>query len=340
MPVTIKEIATLANVSRGTVDKVLNDRPGVKDSTREKILKIAHELNYQPNFLGKALVRSKDPIKLGIILAPDYAAFTRDIMKGIQNAKDEFSVFGIEVIVKPLKTMDPDEQLATINELAEMNINGLSVFPLNDDRIFSKLNQLAQNQVAILSFNSKLNGIHDICFVGQDHYKAGRTAASLLGMIAPPQTEIGVIISTHSLSCHKDRLQGFEDKLAETYPDFKILDIQENKDKKEDAFRITLEYCNRYPNLGAIYLTSGGISGIASALEIAEHNPRIKVICHDIGDDTVSLLKKGVIDFAIGQDPVQQGYLLVKILFEYLIKKILPDGDVEIPITIATGESV
>ena len=340
MPVTIKEIAALANVSRGTVDKVLNERPGVKDATREKVLKIAHELNYQPNFLGKALVRSRDPIKLGIILAPDYAAFTQDIIKGIKSARDEFSPFGIEVIIKNLKTMDPDEQLATINELAEMNVKGLSVFPLNDPRIFAKINQLAQNQVAVLSFNSKLSGIHDICFVGQDHYKAGRTAAGLLGMISPPNTEIGVIISTQSLSCHKDRLQGFEDKLAEMHPDFKIVDVQENKDRKEDAFRITLEYCNKYPNLGAIYLTSGGIAGIASALEIAGHDPRIKVICHDIGDDTVTLLRDGVIDFAIGQDPVHQGYLLVKVLFEYLIKKIQPDGDMEIPISIATNESV
>ena len=68
MPVTIKEIAALANVSRGTVDKVLNNRPGVKDSTREKVLKIAAELHYQPNFIGKALVHSNNPIKIGIIL--------------------------------------------------------------------------------------------------------------------------------------------------------------------------------------------------------------------------------------------------------------------------------
>lgn len=64
MPVTIKEIAALANVSRGTVDKVLNNRPGVKDTTREKVLKIAKQLNYQPNFIGKALVHSRDLINL------------------------------------------------------------------------------------------------------------------------------------------------------------------------------------------------------------------------------------------------------------------------------------
>ena len=53
MSVTIKQIAELANVSRGTVDKVLNNRPGVKEETKNKILQIAKELNYQPNFLGE-----------------------------------------------------------------------------------------------------------------------------------------------------------------------------------------------------------------------------------------------------------------------------------------------
>ena len=38
---TIKEIAELAGVSRGTVDRVLNNRGAVNTDTREKILEIA-----------------------------------------------------------------------------------------------------------------------------------------------------------------------------------------------------------------------------------------------------------------------------------------------------------
>ena len=68
MSVTIKQIAELANVSRGTVDKVLNGRPGVKEETKQKVLQIAKELNYHPNFLGKALVQSKTPLKIGVVL--------------------------------------------------------------------------------------------------------------------------------------------------------------------------------------------------------------------------------------------------------------------------------
>ena len=54
MAVTVKQIAELANVSRGTVDRVLNNRSGVSEATRQKVLKIAKELHYEPNFLAKA----------------------------------------------------------------------------------------------------------------------------------------------------------------------------------------------------------------------------------------------------------------------------------------------
>ena len=321
MPVTIKEIAALANVSRGTVDKVLNNRPGVKDSTREKVLKIAAELHYQPNFIGKALVHSNNPIKIGIILTPDYNPFVLELLEGIQTAQKEFSAFGLEVITKMMTTLEPAEQLSIINELVDMNVSGMAVFPLDDPQIFSRVNHLIENQMAVITFNSRVEGIHHLSFIGQDHYKGGRTAAGLLNKICPPGTQVGVIISSRNLSCHQDRLSGFQDK-------------------QEDAFRITLEYCNNYPDLGAIYLTSGGVTGVVSALEVAEKSPQVKIICHDITPDTVRLLKQGTVDFALGQNPVQQGYQLVKTLFEYLIKNICPPENIEIPITIATDESL
>lgn len=340
MSVTIKEIAALANVSRGTVDKVLNNRPGVKASTREKVLKIAEELHYQPNFLGKALVRSKEPLKLGIILTPDYNPFIQEILEGIKNATDEFSAFGIEVISKVLTTLEPTEEINIINELINAKVNGMAIFPIDSPQVISRVNQLIENQLAIITFNSRVEGIHHLSFIGQDHYKGGRTAAGLLSKIAPPATQIGVIISSQQLSCHQDRLHGFQDKLLESSPDFRILDIQENQDRKEDAFRITLEYCNKYPDLNAIYLTSGGIAGVCSALKIAERTQSVKVICHDLTPDTVDLLRCGAVDFALGQSPVFQGYQLVKTLFEYLVKGITPPPVIEIPITIATDESL
>ena len=55
----VKEIARLANVSIGTVDRVLHNRPGVSKTTKNKILDIMKELDYQPNILARRLASKK-----------------------------------------------------------------------------------------------------------------------------------------------------------------------------------------------------------------------------------------------------------------------------------------
>ena len=49
---TLKEIADLAGVSRGTVDRVLNHRGSVNPKTAEKVMNIVQALDYQPNRAG------------------------------------------------------------------------------------------------------------------------------------------------------------------------------------------------------------------------------------------------------------------------------------------------
>lgn len=330
----------MAGVSRGTVDKVLNHRPGVKKETQERVLQIAKEMHYQPNFLGKALVQSKDPVKLGIILTPDYNPYIQEILKGIEEGKEEFAPFGIEVITRMLTSLDPAEQLTLLKELVADGVSGIGVFPLNNTMVIDYLNTLKEQNIALITFNSKVSGCNDLCFIGQNHYKGGRTAAGLMGLMCSKKASVGVIISSMHLSCHQDRLMGFEQKLAEAYPDIRIVKIEENQDRSEYAYHITRDYLEKYPDLEGIYLTGGGIFGVGNALWEQEKCADVRVICHDVVANTIELLSNGTVDFAIGQNPTQQGYLLVKTLFEYLIKRQEPEKFIEIPIQIYTDETV
>lgn len=341
MPVTIKQIAELANVSRGTVDKVLNDRPGVKNETRKKVLEIAEGLNYQPNFIGKALVQSKDPIKIGIILTPEYNPFIQEMLLGVKNAQEEYKAFGIEVNIKMPISLEPAEQISILTELENDRVSGIAVFPIDDDRVRTKINQLIDSGIAVITFNSKLQGTNDMCFIGQDHKKGGRTVAGLMSKLLPEGGEVGIIISSYNLSCHKDRLQGFMDKINLNSFPIHILDIRENQDRKDEAFKITLEYFNKVPDLKGIYITGGGVSGVGNALRILEKTDQVALICHDLVPETLKLLEDGTVDFALGQSPEFQGYQLVKILFDYLIKKVRPSATyIEVPITISTQDSL
>ncbi|MDE7259843.1 MAG: LacI family DNA-binding transcriptional regulator, partial [Lachnospiraceae bacterium] len=85
---TIKEIAALAGVSRGTVDRVLNNRGSVNAQTRQKVLEIAQTLDYKPNKAGIVLAARKKNLKLGVVLLGLGTVFYDDILAGV-NAKAE-----------------------------------------------------------------------------------------------------------------------------------------------------------------------------------------------------------------------------------------------------------
>lgn len=61
MRATIKMIAERAGVSIGTVDRVLHDRPYVKEEVRRRVLEVMEELDYQPNRVASALATSGRP---------------------------------------------------------------------------------------------------------------------------------------------------------------------------------------------------------------------------------------------------------------------------------------
>ena len=61
---TMKEIADLSGVSRGTVDRVLNGRGSVRPETAKRVMEIAEQLNYQPNKAGLILAAQKKNLKI------------------------------------------------------------------------------------------------------------------------------------------------------------------------------------------------------------------------------------------------------------------------------------
>lgn len=341
MAVTIKQVAELAGVSRGTVDKVLNGRAGVKAETRERVLRIAGELNYQPNYLGKALVKSNAKTKIGVILTPEYNPFVHEIIQGIHEARDEFELFGIEISIKMLSTLEPAEQIAILNHFETEEFSGIAVFPLNDWQVVQKINDMSRRGTAVITFNSRIKAINNLCFIGQNHYRGGRTAAGLMSKLLTEGGEVGVIISSLNLSCHQDRLRGFQDRINETCPGLNIVEVEENQDRTDTTFKVMLKYLNTYPNLKGVYITGGGCAGIGRALELTENREQIKVICHDVVPETIRLLKDGTVAFTLGQNPERQGYLLIKTMFEFLIKQQKPQENIiDIPIEIITEDTV
>ena len=68
MNLTIKDIAQMANVSQGTVSKVINNYKGISEGTRKKVIDIIDQSGYEPNFFARSLVTKKSNL-IGLIYA-------------------------------------------------------------------------------------------------------------------------------------------------------------------------------------------------------------------------------------------------------------------------------
>lgn len=87
MAVTMQQIADLAGVSRGTVDRALNNRGRIRPEVAEKIKMIAKELGYQPNIAAKALSSGNQILRIGVILQYADTPTIQTVLEGAKDAK-------------------------------------------------------------------------------------------------------------------------------------------------------------------------------------------------------------------------------------------------------------
>lgn len=109
--VTIKDIAKLANVSHTTVSRALNNSPMIKENTKRKILELASQLNYSPNFNAKSLVLKKSHT-IGLFLTSiskgSSPSFFTDTVKGVNSViNGDFNLF--------IRGIDDYKDLSAIN---------------------------------------------------------------------------------------------------------------------------------------------------------------------------------------------------------------------------------
>lgn len=336
MSISIREIARLAGVSRGTVDRALNDREGINPEIKAKILKIAADVGYRSNRAGRMLGLRKNPQCLGIQMPSRGNDFFLDVRAGLERAAAELADFGLTLKIRTMKGYDTETQVRQIQELVEEGISGLALVPIDRPAIAQLLRDLAARDLPVVTFNSDIECGERLCYVGNDYLASGRIAAGLLGLIADGRP-LRVLVMTGSVQIlgHNQRISGFCRLIREEYPQIKVLDIMENQDDDNLAYERVAAALENYPDLDVLYLTAAGVAGACRALEDKAGSRSIKVICFDQTRSTQPFLRSGLITATIGQEPFQQGYLPVKILFDYLL-----DGTKPQPLVLTRNEII
>lgn len=323
---TLKEIADLAGVSRGTVDRVLNHRGSVNPQTEKKILEIVQALGYKPNKAGIVLAAQKKNLRLGVVLLGKDTVFYDDILAGVRDKAEELEGYNCSVLLRQTD-YDLTQQLDAIDELVAAGISGLAISPYNDNAVREKIDALHDQGIPVVTLNTDIENSRRLAYVGCHFYRSGETAGGLMHLMtnsaARRNVHVGIISGSMNVLCHTERIAGFR-HVTETYGGIQIVEIVNNSDDETKSYELTADMLSRHPEINALYFTAGGVYGGCRAVLDSGRADQMTVITNDMVDTTREFLENGLIAATICQQPFLQGHKPLSILFTYLTTGELP----------------
>lgn len=327
MAVTIQQIAEKAGVSRGTVDRALNNRGRINPEVADMVKRTAEEMGY----VHKARKRQKNSggkRKIGIVTQLSGSSFMLEIKRGIQTGKKELEDLGIEVLVKENTSVHEEDQLGAIDELLKEGIQGLAIMPVDSEAIREKLNWLVnEKKIQVVTFNSDIVGTKRCCFVGMDNKLSGQTAAGLFGVMTRGVGKILVITGYFSSMLNNSRVDGFVEEIKKISPKLEIAGVQGSFNNTEEVRKIIENAMMSISGINGIFVVSGGQEGIVEAFKNLGVDQRPYVVIYDQTKKNEKLLKDNVADFLIDQNGFEQGYRPQRILADLLLNDNQPEKE-------------
>ncbi|GIN72565.1 LacI family transcriptional regulator [Bacillus sp. J14TS2] len=164
MSITIKDIAQLAGVSYSTVSKALNNSPLVKKNTKDKIIAIAQEMGYEPNFAAQRLVSKRTKL-VGLI----WPTIERVVLATlVTKISDEIRKTAYSMIL----SVDPIE--ASLETFRKFQVDGIILFEGEDDR------EIETHPIPLLSYGVSRKAVSPYPIIDANHGQAMHDAIQYL----------------------------------------------------------------------------------------------------------------------------------------------------------------
>jgi LacI family transcriptional regulator len=319
--VRIKDIAEKANVSIGTVDRVLHNRGEVAEKTREKVLNIAKEMNYQPNIVAQALI-TKKIYKFSVVIpkGSNDNVYWLSHPKGIEKAVHDLQPFAVEINYCFFELHNESDFIERTHEILTARPDGVILAPILKKEAIRFCQELDKINVPYIFIDTFIDNTKCISFIGEDAFQGGRVAASLIDFGLSPEKDILIVNLAKDLenTQHLNRRnQGFLSYFLDAGRNNGMkITVEIPKTDRETVEAKMDRILAQNANIGAILVSSAKTHVIARYLE--KRKFKAILVGYEITRKNTDYLKKGIIHFLIGQKPMEQSEKAVKRLFEYL----------------------
>ena len=342
--IRIKDIAQMADVSVGTVDRVLHGRSGVSEASRKRVEEILKKLDYQPNMYASALATNKKYAYACLLPQHEAGEYWTAVEAGIQEATATYSDFNIQAC---LSYYDPYNYLSfeqAARQIVDMHPDGVLFAPTAPQYTLPFTEALNRLHIPYIYIDSNIKEQPALSFFGQNSHQSGHFAARILMLLAGKEAqEIAIFRKINEGivgSNQQERREiGFREYMKLHHPDCHIWEL--NLHAKRDAEDATMldDFFAAHPTL------KNGITFNSKAYIIGEYLQRkrmtdFNLMGYDLLQRNVECLKQGSIFFLIAQQPTLQGFNGIKFLCDHLIlKKEVPHVNF-MPIDLLTKENI
>ena len=308
---TIKEIAELAGVSKGTVDRVIHQRGKVAEKTERKIKQLLKQVDFKPNLIAQNLKKNKKHLLYALVPNPEKDVFWAPCLDGINQAKKQYSDLQIDIKTVFYDPALPADFLSKGKELLNNSPHGL-VFPPIFQKQAQDLTLLCkQKKIKFHLFNNPLLNSKEN-YVGQNLIKSGRIGAKLLQILVEKNHKIALLHidenSENALHMTEKEL-GFKNYFEVSNTKEHLLSVHHLKHKKIESLKKSVNFfLDNNPEIKGVFVTNSKAHIVAQLA--ASKNRKLAVVGYDLTNDNIQSLKNNSINFLIHQAPQKQIFSL------------------------------
>ena len=342
--ITIKDIAEKAQVSTGTVDRVLHQRSDVSEKTRSRVLKIIDELGYKTNIIAKTLASKKQIVFSSLIPDEDiHSTYWKKPLEGIQKAQNEYANYGVQLKSHFFSVHDKDTFVEQSHQILIEKPKGVILAPIFQKEALDFVHQLKLHSIPYVFLDSLLEADQESKgYVGHDSFQSGKVAARLIDNRIENTDNVLLInlaINPSNQNHLNQRTQGFRNYFGNKERIGSIIEVDINnlddsfvKTKLDHVFKSVSE-------IKAVFVTSSKVHIVAKYLYEQKHVREVVLVGYDLISENRKMLKAGFIDYVICQNPEEQGYRSFEKLFQNVVLQQNTKKETFLPINIVIREN-
>ena len=363
MRITQKNIAKDLGVSFMTVSRVFNNSGYVSPELRRRILDYATEKGYKPHRASQVLVRNTvRNLAVFSSATPEY--FWNDVGKGVLQAAEHVMFFNYEVRYHRIPDFDTERYCSLLSREIKNGLDA-AAFVCQDIYDMDRIIAIAERaNVPYILYNVDAPHTGRLCYIGSNYGAGGRLAANFIGKALGLKQNgrvlaIGFTRRDSRFSAmqniNSQRLDGFLSVMNGHFPDVSCTveyvdcapanesstDASSADSIRAEAERQIMDILERHGDkTDAVYFIPAFNDSYHRALERFGRRGLI-TLQHDIDDSAVECLNSGLLTAVVFQDPVLQGYTVVRTMESILESKNTGRGkDTEIAHNLVFRENI